>query len=228
MTRLRPLLPIGLLIGLATAPVLAANAQAPATGRLLVASGTIDDPSFSETVVLLLHHGEDGSLGVFLNRPTWVDPSEAFADAEPLAGYDGTLYFGGPIGPTQLLMLIDVDGNAPDALTPIIGSVFISTDIGMLEDLEASSSTRQLRLYAGHAAWGPGQLENEVEAGNWRVVRARPELVFPSDPERLWNSLPAGSAGTSARLAPAEPALTPSRPYRADPSTSRFPTASRD
>src|ERR1700722_16851951 len=42
------------------------------TGRLLVASTRLGDPNFDRGVVLLLDHGDDGALGVVLNRPTPV------------------------------------------------------------------------------------------------------------------------------------------------------------
>ena len=43
---------------------------APETGRLLVATTDLVDPNFAQSVVLLLDHDEDGTLGVILNRPT--------------------------------------------------------------------------------------------------------------------------------------------------------------
>ena len=44
------------------------------TGRLLVATPLIADPSFERTVVLLLAHGAEGAFGVVLNRPSDAGP----------------------------------------------------------------------------------------------------------------------------------------------------------
>ena len=70
----------GLLTVLHAAPALAGNefAQSPVEkGVLLVASPTMDDPNFRQTVILVLEHGSEGTLGLVLNRSTNVLLSEA-------------------------------------------------------------------------------------------------------------------------------------------------------
>ena len=52
-----------------------------------------------------------------------------------------------------------------------------------------ADGTDELRLYAGHAAWVPGQLQAEVRAGGWQVLPGTPDLVFPEDPGSLWTEL---------------------------------------
>ena len=42
-----------------------------------------------------------------------------------------------------------------------------------------------LRLYSGHAGWGSGQLETELEAGGWLTTEATKEDVF-ADHETIW------------------------------------------
>lgn len=38
-------------------------------GTLLIASSRLMDPNFVRTVILLVQHGEDGALGLVINRP---------------------------------------------------------------------------------------------------------------------------------------------------------------
>ena len=47
--------------------------QASLRGRLLVATPPLVDPNFDRTVVLMLEHGDDGALGIVLNRPSETD-----------------------------------------------------------------------------------------------------------------------------------------------------------
>lgn len=164
-----------------------AAAQPAEQGSLLVASPTMPDPSFSESVLLLLRHDENGSLGVLINRPTTLAPSAVFDELTALAGYDGTLFYGGPVLPTRLLLLLR---HPPPALTegvPVFGDVFVSGDPSLLERADGwVGRSSDLRLYAGHMAWEPEQLDAEIAAGHWTVVDGRADQVFSDQPLELW------------------------------------------
>jgi putative transcriptional regulator len=163
------------------------TAQSAQQGDLLVANPTMPDPSFSESVLLLLRHDENGSLGVLVNRPTTLSPSAVFAELTELAGYDGRLFYGGPVLPTRLLLLLR---DPPAALIegpPVFGDVFVSGDPGLItraDDWPVQADN--LRLFAGHAAWEPGQLDAEIADGHWNVVGGRADLVFSDAPLEIW------------------------------------------
>jgi putative transcriptional regulator len=167
----------------------------------LVAGTTMPDPNFKETVLLLLSHQEQASLALVLNRPTWVDAAETFPDAAALADYPGRLFRGGPVTPTQLLLLIEIAGEPPRSTQRIVGSIYLSTQPDILRELDlAGENPPRARLYAGYAVWGPGQLEEEIAAGNWRVIPSQPEHVFSDDPETLWRRLPVAADEVSAAV----------------------------
>jgi putative transcriptional regulator len=161
--------------------------QSAQQGDLLVASPTMPDSSFSESVMLLLRHDDNGSLGVLVNRPTTLSPSAVFAELAELVGYDGTLFYGGPVLPTRLPLLLQ---NPPAALTegpPVFGDVFVSGDPGLLTWTDGwTAQPGNLRLFAGHAAWEPGQLDAEIAEGHWSVVAGRADLVFSDAPLEIW------------------------------------------
>jgi len=176
-----------LLALLGTAPTLA---QAPDKGMLLVATPELRDPRFSETVVLLLHYGSEGALGVAINRPTWVDPLAAFPDMEFLESYRGSVYIGGPVARANVLVLVsDPEIDAPET-EPVFDGVYVSADPEFLRGIVATANTDQsLRLYAGHASWEAGQLDREIAAGHWQVVPADTDLVFAREPLELWRQV---------------------------------------
>jgi putative transcriptional regulator len=58
-----------------------------------------------------------------------------------------------------------------------------------------------VRVFAGYAGWGPGQLEDEVEEGAWIVLTARSSDVFTAAPERLWRDVLRREGGALATLA---------------------------
>ena len=178
-----------------------ALAQEIEPGSLLVSRPALDDPTFSETVLLLLDHGNDGSLAIALNRPTWVEPADAFPEIDALQSFTGTLFFGGPASPTQLLILFESDRPGRQNSQAIFGSIRATSDLNLLREFNlAAPDAPRLRLYAGFAAWAPGQLASEIAAGNWRLLPASADHVFTEDPESLCRRLPSDDGGVTAML----------------------------
>jgi len=174
----------------------AAVAQSPATGALLVATDELRDPRFSETVILLLHYGPDGALGVAVNRPTWVEAADAFSDMPFLDEYTGNVYMGGPLAPANLVTLMRISDIGDNELEPIVDDIYVSADPVLLAELLDTAGTagtagteQTLRVYAGHAGWEAGQLDREIAAGSWQVLPASAEFVFTNEPLELWVEL---------------------------------------
>lgn len=65
--------------------------------------------------------------------------------------------------------------------------------IGLI-DLDAppqilAAEMSSLRIFAGYAGWGAGQLEAEIEEGAWYVVDAELGDAFVAQPEELWRTV---------------------------------------
>ncbi|MFD9908249.1 YqgE/AlgH family protein [Streptomyces sp. NPDC059063] len=158
------------------------------TGRLLVATPALSDPNFDRAVVLLLDHDEEGSLGVVLNRPTPVEVADILEGWGDLAGAPGVVFQGGPVSLDSALGVAVIPGDEGP-----LGWRRVHGAIGLV-DLEAppellASALGSLRIFAGYAGWGPGQLEDELVEGAWYVVESEPGDVSSPDPERLWRAV---------------------------------------
>ncbi|MDX2849739.1 YqgE/AlgH family protein [Actinacidiphila glaucinigra] len=164
------------------------------TGRLLVATPALADPNFDRAVVLLLDHDEEGSLGVVLNRPTPVGVGDVLEPWAGLAGSPQVVFQGGPVSLDSALGLAVVPGEPRDGEdAEPLGWRRVFGAIGLV-DLEAppellAAEMGSLRIFAGYAGWGPGQLEDELVEGAWYVVESEPGDVFSPDPDRLWRSV---------------------------------------
>lgn len=158
------------------------------TGRLLVATPALADPNFDRAVVLLLDHDEEGSLGVVLNRPTPVDVGDILMSWAGLAGEPGVVFQGGPVSLDSALGVAVIPGDeGPLGWRRVYGA------IGLV-DLEAppellAAALGSLRIFAGYAGWGPGQLEKELADGAWYVVESEPGDVSSPCPENLWRAV---------------------------------------
>ncbi len=186
---------LGALTGTA-GPAVADGRPAPAAelaaGRLLVASRDLADPNFSQTVVLLLKHGPEGALGLIVNRRTELPLATLLPELEGIEGRRDPVWEGGPVLRTAFLFLARGIRSAepPPGLERVLGGIFFGTSAEHLGRLFGGGlAETDLRVYAGHAGWAPGQLEREIRFGGWAVLPATEEIVFSPTPERLWLEL---------------------------------------
>ena len=154
-------------------------------GQLLISSGGLYDPNFRHTVVLIGEHDGDGAVGVVLNRPLDVTVEEAVPTLAGL-GEPGALVFrGGPVEPNQAVLLAEVAGSGLVDV-PVFGAVgFLTGEVPSYLE----SSVLRARVFVGHAGWGPGQLEAEMEADSWIVEPATAADVFTGTPDALWRTV---------------------------------------
>ncbi len=158
-------------------------------GIFLVATPSLRDPNFRQTVVLLCEHGSQGALGVVVNRPTAIHLSEALPQVPVLEGQRHLLFSGGPVQPNHILILLRT-GQVPDNTHHVFDGVYMGGDMAALEKIMmVPSGAAAFRAYVGYSGWSPGQLENEMKTGSWITLPADPSLVFEKDPHRIWADL---------------------------------------
>jgi putative transcriptional regulator len=191
---------------------------------LLIASPRLGDPNFERTVVLLLEHGDDGALGVVLNRPTlspvreilepWAEPAERVPP--------GLVFAGGPVSLNAVIGLarmgevpVEPEETLPDWVAPSDGEVTDPAHVprgrwvnGLITTVDLSvppeeqpAGVEEVRLFAGYAGWTSGQLEEELGEGAWYVVDPSTEDIFGSNPDQLWHDVLRRQGGQLALLA---------------------------
>jgi len=173
---------------------------AVADGTLLIASPELEDPNFARTVVLILRNDTNGTIGVILNRPTTLVPATIFPDlAASVGSYSGKLFRGGPVAPSRLLFLVRGLAAATVQGPEVVEKVFLAGDPEALPDIvRLADGPKDLRMYAGHAEWMPGQLDREIKAGGWQTLPATEEIVFHANLPGLWDELTKRSGETVA------------------------------
>jgi len=165
------------------------RAVAPAPGVFLVAKPSIDGGPFRHSVVLLIAHDEQGTLGVIVNRATEIPLSTVLSDLDADESGDPALNFGGPVALDGLMFLFKSD-DPPEDVKSVMSDVYYSGDRKLLEELLKKKDGRdRLKLYLGHAGWSPGQLQGEILRGSWTLVRADAFTVFQKSPEAIWPEL---------------------------------------
>ena len=173
-------------------------------GHLVVATASLADPNFRLTAALILEHGEHGALGVVLNRPSEIPVSDVLPDWCHIVTVPKVLFVGGPVQPNTVIAVARRTGaDAP-------GWQRIAGPLGVLDldadPTEVAADIDAVRVFAGYAGWGAGQLEAEVASGAWFVVQALPDDPFSIDPDALWRSVLRRQGGVFTTVA-ANPSL---------------------
>ena len=171
-------------------------------GQLLVAGPTLLDPNFHRTVVLVGEHGEQGAMGLVLNRPSPIPADQAIPELGDALEDDERLWMGGPVQTTSVVVLADFAGAAVEAM-PVLGDVGLVLPESDLEDV--GTQVRRARPFLGYAGWGPGQLESELERDDWIVAEFRPPDAFTGDPDALWGRVLERKGGAYALLSTMPP-----------------------
>jgi len=160
--------------------------QVPATGMLLVATDEVRGPYFVQTVVLLLHHDETGTIGLVVNRPIDASAIESLRLHEDLAAYRDSFYWGGPVSQSTVRALLRTDTPPEDAV-----QIFDAVHLVNMDEasLATASKAAKLRFFVGYAGWSKGQLERELAIDSWYILPATEELVFAEDTGDIWRKL---------------------------------------
>ncbi|WP_312855967.1 YqgE/AlgH family protein [Nocardioides stalactiti] len=180
-----------------------------AAGMLLLASPDLLDPNFVDAVVLLLDVNDDGALGVVLNRPSALPVSEVLADWGDVVEEPEVLFQGGPVSADGALAVALASPGGESA----VGFRVVVDRLGLLDlDTPAelvAGTVERLRIFAGYAGWGAGQLQDEIEEGSWYVVPGQPDDAFRLDTRDLWRQVMRRQPGDLAFHAtrPADPDL---------------------
>jgi len=160
------------------------------TGQLLVASPTMGDPRFVQTVILMVRHDRNGALGIVINRPLGDRPLakllEALGDKE--AGVTGTvrIFAGGPVQPDIGFVLHSADYHRADTVD-IDGHVAMTSSREILRDIGNQRGPNKSLIAFGYAGWAPGQLEGELAHGFWFTTPQDAKLVFDDDRDAVWD-----------------------------------------
>lgn len=150
-------------------------------GSLLVSSPDMEEPTFARTVIYLVEHNEDGTFGVILNRRSEAAVHNVLPAWAGLCAAPPALFVGGPVRPENGVCLAVVrpgaDTSGIEGLQLIEGRVHV-VDMDTGPDAIAEV-IEGVRIFVGYAGWGAGQLDEELNRGDWFVAPALASDILP-------------------------------------------------
>lgn len=158
-------------------------------GTIIIASRNLHDPNFSHTVILITEYNDLGTTGVIINRPMKTAAKKIFPAISQITEHAGNLYIGGPIGFNDLQILVESKSHFQQT-SSLAGNIYLINNPRGFNDLtQHVEAGAKVKILAGYAGWGIGQLETEIMRGDWYIWRADSRIVFSKNPETVWDEL---------------------------------------
>jgi putative transcriptional regulator len=154
---------------------------------LLIASPSLQDLNFRQSVVLLCQHSADGSLGFVVNRPLDITLGRLLGDETPYEQLrEEKAYLGGPVQVNQGTILFR--GDTPkEGATAVASGLYLAGSLELIAPTPApDGSMPPHRFLLGYAGWAGGQLEWEIRNDSWFVGDLDVDEILTTPPEALW------------------------------------------
>ena len=143
-----------------------------------------------ESVIYIVKHDHEGTMGLVINRPSTILVRNALAGHFDLPEFDDLVYVGGPVEPQALLILHNAS-ELSGGDKPVVSEVYIgNSEHAFREVVERAAqqdAALHFRIFCGCAGWAPGQLENELARGDWYTVPACRDLIYHEDPYEMYD-----------------------------------------
>jgi putative transcriptional regulator len=197
-----------LLIALMLAGIAAVHADDAQTGSplMLLATPQLADPVFGQTVLLTAPLREGARIGVILNRPTEHAMQALFPDNKVLNQIKDNVYYGGPMLPEVMVVLVRSDSNPGPGALKVSDGLFLALSAPLIEKI-LKENPATARCYVGSVIWQAGELDEQIKDGAWSVFQPDTEMIFSANPENLWESLQHKAHQLTAQLV--LPAISP-------------------
>ncbi|MCB0481750.1 MAG: YqgE/AlgH family protein [Flavobacteriales bacterium] len=179
----------------------------PACGKLLISEPFLADPNFNHTVILLVRHNEEGSLGFVLNNPSPFTINEV-VDSFPPFGND--VGIGGPVGVNSLFYIHKIGEKLAGSYS-ITDGLYWGGDFEILKEMVRNKevSPSDILFFVGYSGWEPKQLEREIKDESWIVTDTTLNEVMKQSGKTMWADVlkERGKALKILSNFPADPAL---------------------
>jgi putative transcriptional regulator len=163
------------------------------TGRLLLATPSMEDKRFKRSVILICDHDQDHAMGIVLNKtmpkltlPTLLDQLGIECSIKlPRA----PVLDGGPCQPDRGFVIHTDDWESHEDSLPITTGICMTATRDVLQAIARGHSPNRATLALGYSGWSAGQLETEIRQNVWLVADADADIIFdPSNIKSKWET----------------------------------------
>ena len=169
-----------------------ASTQTDLVGKLLIAMPDMGDPRFTQSVIYLCAHSDEGAMGLIVNKPqrgvVFSDLLEQLNITKSPDVRDIRVHFGGPVEGARGFVLHSRDYQSGQGTLQVDDTIAMTATLDVLEDIARGTGPKASMLALGYAGWGPGQLEGEIAQNGWLTCDPRDDIVFGRANEHKWTA----------------------------------------
>ncbi len=167
------------------------NSSTNLTNQFLIAMPGMQDLNFSQTVTYICEHGEQGAMGIVVNRPTNLQLNDILDQLDiteiDLKSGEESIFIGGPVQPERGFVLHGDDSDW-DSTMQVAPNISVTTSKDILESIAAGRGPDHHLVALGYAGWASGQLEDEISANAWLSGPADSQIIFNTPVELRWKA----------------------------------------
>ncbi len=166
------------------------NNLLPDQGSIIISEPFLQDFHFQRSVILLVEHSTEGSMGFVLNKKTELLVNSFFPELEPYP--DMPIYLGGPVSDNKLFFIHSLGEDVIPGSFKISDNLYFDGDFDILKKYIASGQSIEgkVKFFLGYSGWSKGQLNKEIDGNSWVVSHAANESIIHAEGEKYWkNSL---------------------------------------
>ncbi len=148
--------------------------------HFLIAMPGLTDPTFSDSLIYLCEHNEEGSMGLIINKPLAITWANIFHKISPEHSNqsDDPVYIGGPVQVERGFVLHTPTKQQWDSSMTVADEVAMTTSTDIIEALSHRQGPSKALICLGYSGWDPGQLESEIANNAWLSVPANNDILF--------------------------------------------------
>ncbi|MGB4860063.1 MAG: YqgE/AlgH family protein [Dokdonella sp.] len=168
-----------------------ANLESGLSSELLIAMPSLRDTHFARSVTFVCQHGEDGAMGLQINRLSEYrlgDVLEHMNLGSDLANVIETpVLVGGPMQPERGFVL-HTPGGIWESSFRITEQISVTTSRDILAAIAIGEGPLQALVALGYAGWGAGQIEQELLENSWLTTPANQQILFDTPLDERWDA----------------------------------------
>ena len=160
------------------------NNVLPSRGKILISEPFLRDATFGRSVVLLIDHTEEGSMGLIINKQLPIFVNDIIKEFKYIENIP--LYKGGPIA-TDTLFYLHTLADIPGAI-PISKGLYLNGDFDEIKKyiLQGNKVDRYILFFLGYSGWESEQLSTELKENTWLVSKEENAYLMNGDTKDMW------------------------------------------
>jgi len=155
----------------------------------LISVPHMNDTLFEKSVIYICEHSVEGAMGLIINKPINQTEIDSILQNNnnlkvDFKIHDKKIFLGGPVLIEKMIVLHSNDITTKNTI-PIGNNISITSDKNIMKNI-CKIQNSKYKIFLGHSGWGKGQLEREIENGDWLIQKSSNDLIFDMPKETIW------------------------------------------